>query len=322
MSWKVLITARTLNEVGRAALDLIRNAGGEVVIPPKLGPLSAEELMKVLPGADAVLASMDRFNEAVLASPAAATLKIISRWGVGYDAIDVPAATRAVIVIAYTPGLLNDAVADFAFGLLLALARRIHIGHLDMTRGEWRGVWGHDVFGKTLGILGCGRIGQAMARRAQGFNMRLIGCDVAASAEAERIGIKFVSLDELLEQSDFLSLHAALTEQNRGLLGEAQLRKMKPGAYLINTARGALVDEAALTRALQEGWIAGAALDAFVTEPLPADHPLRKAPNVLLTPYLASFARETGERVSRTAPPVTTMTMLLTRVATASGRNH
>src|SRR5919108_864765 len=213
MSWKVLITARTLNEVGRSALDQIRNAGGELVIPPKLGPLSAEELMKVIPGADAVLASMDQFNESVLASPAAATLKIISRWGVGYDAIDVPAATRAGIVIAYTPGLLNDAVADFAFGLLLALARRIHIGHLDMTRGEWRGVWGHDVFGKTLGILGCGRIGQAMARRAQGFNMRLIGCDVASSAEAERIGIRFVSLDELLEQSDFLSLHAALTEQ-------------------------------------------------------------------------------------------------------------
>jgi len=301
MSWKVLITARTLNEVGRSALELLRQAGCEIMWPPKPGPLSAEELVAALPGAHAVLASMDKFTEAVLNAPAAANLKVISRWGVGYDAIDVAAATRAGIVVAYTPGLLDEAVADFAFGLLLALARHVHIGHLDMTQGHWRGVWGNDVFGKTLGILGCGRIGQAVARRARGFSMRLIGCDVSPLAAPEKLGIQFVSLDDLLAESDFLSLHAALTPENRGLLGEAQLRKMKKTAYLINTARGALVDEGALVRALQEGWIAGAALDAFHTEPLPADHPLRKAPNALLTPHLASFARETGERVSLAA---------------------
>jgi phosphoglycerate dehydrogenase-like enzyme len=131
--------------------------------------------------------------------------------------------------------------------------------------------------------------------------MRLIAYDVQPNPEAEKLGVKFVSLDELLTQSDFLSLHSALTPQNRGLIGEAQLRKMKRTAYLINTARGALVDEGALARALQEGWIAGAALDAFVVEPLPTEHVLRKAPNLLLTPHLASFARETGERVSTTA---------------------
>ena len=140
-----------------------------------------------------------------------------------------------------------------------------------------------------------------MARRATGFNMRLIAHDVQANPEAEKLGVRFVSLEELLTQSDFLSLHAALTPQNRGLIGEAQLRKMKKTAYLINTARGALVDESALARALQEGWIAGAAVDAFVVEPMPADHALRKAPNVLLTPHLASWARETGERVSTAA---------------------
>ena len=120
-------------------------------------------------------------------------------------------------------------------------------------------------------------------------------------ARAEKLGVRFVSLDELLAQSDFLSLHSALTPKNRGLLGEAQLRKMKPTAYLVNTARGALVDENALAQALREGWIAGAALDTFTIEPMAADHILRKAPNVLLTPHLASFARETGERVSSTA---------------------
>ncbi len=301
MSWKILITARTLDEVGKGAVELLRKAGGELVIPPKYGPHTAESLLTLLPGNDAVFASMDKFTAAVLGSSAATQLKAISRWGVGYDAIDVPAATKQGIVIAYTPGLLNETVADFAFALLLSSARRVHIGHADMSGGTWRGVWGNDVHGKTLGILGCGRIGQAMARRASGFNMRLLGYDIAPNADAEKLGVQFVSLDELLAQSDFVSLHAALTPQNRGLLGEAQLRKMKPTAYLINTARGALVDEAALAKALHEGWLGGAALDAFVTEPLPADHPLRKAPNALLTPHLASFARETGERVSLTA---------------------
>ena len=301
MPWKVLITARTMNEVGVSALQLLRDASCDLVIPPKPGPFSADELLKLLPDVDGVLASMDKFTAAVLESSAAAKLKIISRWGVGYDAIDVPTATRTGIVVAFVPGLLDEAVADFTFALLLALARRVHIGHLDMTNGVWRGVWGNDVFGKTLGILGCGRIGRAVARRATGFNMRLIAYDVQPNLEAEKLGVKFVPLDELLAQSDFLSLHAALTAQNQGLIGEAQLRKMKKTAYLINTARGALVDENVLVRALQEGWIAGAAVDAFAVEPLPADHALRKAPNVLLTPHLASWARETGERVSTRA---------------------
>ena len=244
---------------------------------------------------------MDQFTSAVLSSPEAAQLKIISRWGVGYDAIDIPAATGHGIVVAYTPGLLNETVADFAFALLLSVARRVHIGHASMSQGKWEAAWGTDVFGKTLGILGCGRIGQAMARRANGFAMRLLAHDIRPDPKIGDLPIKYVSLAELLAESDFLSLHAALTHENRGLVGEKQLRSMKPTAYLINTARGALIDEAALARALHEGWIAGAALDAFSVEPLPADHPLRTAPNLLLTPHLASFARETGERVSITA---------------------
>src|SRR5438093_3211260 len=202
MSWKVLITARTLDEVGAQAMKVLRAAGCEMVIPPQFGPHPAERLQPLLQGNDAVLASMDKFTSEVLSSTAAAQLKIISRWGVGYDAIDIPAATRQGIVVAYTPGLLNETVADFAFALLLALARRIHLGHQTMSAGQWQGVWGNDVFGKTFGILGCGRIGQAVARRAAGFNMRLIGYDVAPSPEAKKLGIEFVSFEELLGQSD------------------------------------------------------------------------------------------------------------------------
>ncbi len=301
MSWKVLITARTLDEVGQSALKLLRDAGCEIVDPPKRGPLPAEVLEPLLPGNDVVFASTDKFTAQVLGSAAAKQLKLISRWGVGYDSIDVPAATANGVVVAYTPGLLNETVADCAFAQLLSMARRIHLGHLNMVQGEWKPVWGHDVHGKTLGILGCGRIGQAMARRATGFNMRLLGHDIAPNPEAEKLGVRFVSLDELLSQCDFLSIHAALTPENRGLIGEAQLRRMKPTSYIINAARGALLDEAALLKALHEKWIAGAALDTFITEPLPKDHPFRTAPNLLLTPHLASYARETGERVSITA---------------------
>jgi phosphoglycerate dehydrogenase-like enzyme len=301
MSWKVLITARTLNEVGQSALALLREAGCELSLPPRFGPYTADELLPLLRDQQAVLASMDRFTAAVLASPEAAQLRIISRWGVGYDAIDIPAATVQGVVVAYTPGLLNETVADFAFALLLSIARRVHAGHASMSQGKWEASWGTDVFGKTLGILGYGRIGQAMARRATGFNMRLLAHDIRCEPNSEELRIQYVSLDELLAESDFLTLHAALTAENRGLIGEAQLRRMKPTAYLINTARGALVDEGALMRALNEKWIAGAALDTFAIEPLPAAHPLRSAPNLLLTPHLASFARETGERVSLSA---------------------
>lgn len=301
MSWNVLITARTMNETGLRALQSLRDAGCNVIIPPKQGPLPEAELLPQLPKVDAVLASMDKFTDKVLSSPEANSLKLISRWGVGYDAIDIPAATRNGIVVAYCPGMLNEAVADLAFALLCAIARRVHEGHLIMRGGEWRIPWGHNIHGKTLGILGCGRIGQAMARRASGFGMKVIGYDVAPNAEAKKLGIHFVSLEELLAQSDFLTLHAAATAENKNMIGAKQLRSMKPTSYIVNTARGALIDEEALLAALEQKWIAGAALDAFVVEPLPKDHPLRSAPNVLLTPHQASCSFETGAEVSDAA---------------------
>jgi D-3-phosphoglycerate dehydrogenase len=277
----------------------LRDAGCEIIFPPKFGPLKGDELLAALADMDAVLASLDAYSAEVLSSSAANQLKIIARWGVGYDSVDIPAATKNGIVVTYTPGILDDAVADYTFALLLSLARHVHEVHSTMQRGEWKNSWGDDVAGKTLGIVGLGRIGKAVAQRAAGFNMRVLAH--TAHPSPENRGVEFVSLEKLLAESDFVSLHASLTPTTRGMIGETQLRQMKHTAYLINTARGALLDETALARTLNERRIAGAALDVFTTEPLPADSPLHTAPHLLLSPHQSSYARGTGERVSLAA---------------------
>ena len=234
MNWNVLITSSPFADaVGKGARELLSGADFSITHAPKYGPLSEAELLPLLEGMDAVYASVDKFTAAVLASPQAARLKIISRWGVGCDSIDAVAATREGIVIAYTPGLLNEAVADYAMVLLFTIARRVHEGHLLMRAGKWAPAWGHDITGKTLGLVGCGRIGRAVAKRAAAVGMRVIAFDPAPHAEAEKLGVRFTTLDELLAQSDFVSLHAALTPETRGLIGETQLRTMKKSAYLI-----------------------------------------------------------------------------------------
>lgn len=302
MSWKVLITAPGIQKTGENAVTLLREAGCKIFPAYRSGSPGGQELVDLIEGKDAVIAGTDQYSAAVLQSPAAARLKIISRWGVGYDGVDVPAATQLGIVIAFTPGLSDESVADYTFALLLALARRVPDGHVSMREGLWLPQWGHDLGGKTLGILGFGRIGRAVARRAHGFNLRVMAHDPSApKGDEAQPTVQFVPFDELLAQSDFLSVHAALTPESRGLIGETQLRRMKPSAFLINTARGPLLDETALLRALTEGWIAGVALDVFSIEPLPARHPFRSAPNLLLSPHQASCGLDSGGRVSDTA---------------------
>jgi phosphoglycerate dehydrogenase-like enzyme len=297
--WKILITARGAKRAGEQAQQLLRDAGCEIVFPSKFGPLEGDDLAAALSGMDAVLASLDGYSEAVLSSATTSKLKIIARWGVGYDSVDLAAATRSGIVATNTPGLLDEAVADYTFALLLSLARRVHEAHASMQRGEWKNHWGDDVGGRTLGIIGFGRIGKAVARRAAGFNMRILAH--TAHPDVANKSVEFVPLEKLLAESDYVSLHAALTPATRGIIGEAQLRQMKRTAYLVNCGRGALLDETALVRALSEQWIAGAALDVFTTEPLPANDPLRSAPNLLLSPHQSSYALGTGERVSLAA---------------------
>jgi phosphoglycerate dehydrogenase-like enzyme len=299
LPWKILVTAEPINTVGEPAQHLLRNAGCEIIFPAQFGPLKEESLISALDDMDAVIASHDAYRAAALSSLPAEKLKIIARWGVGYDSIDLAAATRHGIVVTYTPGILDDAVADYTFALLLARARRVHEVHAAVLRGEWDSHWGDDVGGKTLGIVGFGRIGKAVARRAAGFNMRILVHTTHPQADIG--GVEFVSLEKVLATSDFVTLHAALNPRTRGLIGEEQFRQMKPNAYLINTGRGALVDEAALIRALKEHRIAGAALDVYIEEPLPPDSPLLSTPNILFSPHQSSCARGTGERVSLAA---------------------
>jgi len=299
--WRVLITATLMSQVGTDALQKLRDAGCEVILPPHRDRFSTTELLQLLPHIDAALASSEAYSRQTLNSKEAAALKIISRWGVGYDAIDVPAATEAGICVAYTPGLLNETVADYAFSLLCAAARHVHQAHLEMTQKSWRKLWGRDISGATLGLIGCGRIGQAMARRAAGFQMRVLAHDPVRTPEAERLGITNVSLAELLAASDYVSLHMALSDQTRGMIGYPQLQMMKRTAYLINTARGPMIDEPALARALREGLIAGAALDVFAVEPLAPDHIFYQTPNLLLAPHQASCTYQTGAKVSNAA---------------------
>jgi len=223
-------------------------------------------------------------------------LKAIANMAVGTDNIDLEAAAERDIPVGNTPDVLTDATADLAFALLLALARRIPEGQAQVREGRWR-TWepanglGADLAGATLGIVGRGRIGDAVARRAEGFGM-----DVLASSR--RSG---VPLEELLERADFVSLHCPLTPATRHLVGTEALARMKPSAYLINTARGGVVDQVALRLALLAGEIAGAALDVTDPEPLPADDPLLQAPNLLVVPHVGSATVRTRERMAEMA---------------------
>jgi glyoxylate reductase len=221
-------------------------------------------------------------------------LKVISQCAVGFDNIDLAAATERGIPVGNTPGVLTDATADFAFTLLMAAARRVGEAIDYVRAGHWK-TWGltlllgQSVYGAMLGIVGMGRIGQAVAQRASGFDMKVLYYDAFRQHEAEqRLGVEFCPLEELLRRSDYVSLHVSLTEETKGLIDSQALALMKPTAILINTARGPIVDPDALYVALKEGQIAYAALDVTDPEPLPADHRLLELPNLIVAPHIAS----------------------------------
>ena len=237
---------------------------------------------------------------------AGADLKVISNMAVGYDNIDVDAASERGIPIGNTPGVLTETTADFAFALLMAVSRRIPEARQYVRDGKWR-TWhptvlsGQDIYGATLGIVGCGRIGKAIARRAAGFNMRLLVNSLEDAEEIAAIGGEKVTLDELLSESDFVSLHVPLTDDTHQLIGERELEAMKPSAILINTARGSVVDPAALYAALRDGEILAAGLDVTEPEPMALADPLLTLENCLVVPHIASASVATRTKMAEMA---------------------
>jgi glyoxylate reductase len=276
------------------ALDRLIDAHDVDVWPRRLPP-TPDELRERVAGAEGLLSLLtDTVDEGLL--DAAPELRAISNYAVGTDNVDLDAATRRGIPVGNTPDVLTDATADLAFALLLALARRLPEGERDVREGQWvtfepdRNL-GAEVTGATLGIVGFGRIGQAVARRAEGFGMTIL--------HSARSG--GVPLAELLERADFVTLHCPLTPETRHLIDDAALSRMKPTALLVNSARGPIVDTTALGRALRERAIGGAALDVTDPEPLPADHPLLRAPNLLVVPHIGSATVRTRHKMTEIA---------------------
>ena len=297
----VLITKRIFPE----AVEFLRQRADVDYVDSDDG-LAADQLVARSRGKQGIVSQLtDRFDAAQIAKLEG--VRVIANVAVGFDNVDVEAATRAGILVTNTPDVLTDTTADLAFALLLAAARRIVEGHQFVHSGQWRR-WtidllaGHDIHHKTLGIFGMGRIGQAVARRGRGFSMRVLYHDARRAEEAlERdLGLEFVDKDRLLAESDFISLHVPLLESTRRMIGAPELRRMKPGAILVNTSRGPVVDEAALAEALAARRIAGAGLDVFEHEP--EVHPLLlKLDNVVLAPHIGSASIDTRRSMSMLA---------------------
>ncbi|EMI18022.1 D-isomer specific 2-hydroxyacid dehydrogenase domain protein [Rhodopirellula maiorica SM1] len=268
--------------------------------------LSKQELLEGLQDVDGLLCQLtDTIDDEVLASNP--NLKVVSNYAVGFNNIDVAAATKRNIAVTNTPGVLSDSTADMAWALMFAVARRVVEGDRFVRGGNWQG-WaplqylGLDISGSTLGLVGLGRIGRAMIQRAKGFDMRVLYWNrTRMEAEEERkLGVEYVELDDLLAQSDFVSLHVALAEGTKHLIDERRLEQMKSTAYLINTARGPVVDEKALVRALQANTIAGAGLDVFENEPQ-LEPELFELPNTVLAPHLGSATIATRSKMGELA---------------------
>ncbi len=294
MPEKIVVADR----LGAAGLEMLRALPGyEVVETAGKGPQALDAALDE--AVALVVRSETKVTAAMIAK--APKLRVIARAGMGVDTIDVDEASRRKIPVLTAPGANSNSVAEYTFALLLALARKIAPASASLAAGKWdrKSFEGSELRGKTLGLIGLGRIGTRVASIAKGFGMTVVGHDPGVSAEqGEALGIDLVPLNSLLQRADALSLHAKLTPQSRHLLDDARLAVVKKGVLIVNTARGALIDDAALARALAEGRVGGAALDVYEAEPLPADSVLRTAPNLLLTPHLAASTQEAQTRVA------------------------
>lgn len=296
--YRVLLT----REIPGAAMERLKKETDLEYVPEET-KLTKEEIIERVKDKDGIISMLDDSIDAVVIN-SAPNLKVISNYAVGFNNIDVKAATSRGIVVTNTPDVLTDATADLAWALLMAAARRIVEGDKYVRAGRFH-CWGpklmlgYEFTGKTLGIIGMGRIGSAVARRAKGFDMRVVYYNRRSKEEEKKkeIGAEYVGFDKLISVSDFISIHAPLTEDTRHMLGEEEFKRMKKNCILINTARGPIVDEKSLVKALKEGWIAGAGLDVYENEPYITQE-LLSMDNVILEPHIGSATYEARERMA------------------------
>lgn len=303
MAQRVFVTRR----IPDAGLRLVVDATDADLWDQELPP-PRDELLRRVAGVEGLLSLLtDRVDDELL-DAAGPGLKVVSNFAVGFDNVDVPACTRRGIPVGNTPGVLTETTADLAFALLMAVARRLTEGYDHVRQDRWQ-TWGpmlllgRDVHGATLGIIGFGRIGREMAKRAGGFGMRVLYHDVdrASPQDEAALGAEGVELERLLSESDFISLHTNLTPETEHMLDAAAFARMKRGAIVINTSRGPVIDHDALHGALRSGHLGGAGLDVTEPEPMRADHPLLSLPNCLVVPHIASASVATRDRMAEMA---------------------
>lgn len=292
--------------IDRQAISSLEKAA-DIILWTEPTPPPYEYLLEKASAIDGILSLLTDKINAQWINAASSRLKIISQMAVGYDNIDLSTATRYKIPVGHTPGVLTETTADLTFALLLAAARRIVEADAEVRQGIWR-PWGpdiltgYDVNGSTLGIIGMGRIGQAVARRARGFNMRILYTDIQQNSSLEQeIDATYLPFNQLLAESDFITLHTYLSDQTRGLISLPQLKLMKKTAVLINTSRGPIVNPDDLYTALTTGLIASAGLDVFDPEPIPSNHPLLQLKNFIITPHIASASKKTRALMAKMA---------------------
>jgi len=283
--YRVLITSRSFSKTTDHALELLKKNNFQVVYQP--GPFKEAQLIDKVKDIDAMIVGADEVSEKVING--ANKLKVISMHGSGVDRICLDAATKKKIIVTNVPGGNAEAVADLTWAFILSLARNIIEADQSVKRGEWRTFLGIDVFQKTLGIIGMGNIGKAVARRSKGFEMNILAYDIIKDKEfAQKLGVTYTSLDTLLKESDYITIHVPLTKETYELINAEKLKLMKETAFLINMSRGAIVNEEDLAKFVLEGKIAGAATDVFSIEPPATDNPLLRTPGIITTPHMGA----------------------------------
>lgn len=296
--WKVVATAVTFGKVNKEPLERLQQAGCDVTINPFGRPFTGDELVEFAHDADAIIVGNDKVTSSVIEK--CKNLKVIAKHGVGVDGIDIKAANSMGIIVTNAPGTNSQEVADLALGFMLMLARGLYQANRDTKEGKWIKPTGKSLYQKTMGIVGLGAIGVALAKRAAGFDMNILGYDIIQNPAALAVGVKYVPLDELLEKSDFISLHLPLTSSTENIINADKFKLIKKDAILVDTARRKLVDYDALYKALTDGTLRGYATDVYDSEP-PVHSPLFDLPNVILSPHIGGTTVESNRRMGDTA---------------------